>query len=67
MRMIRVLEEQRQAIKNVDWDQAGLKIGVILRLSYETLKPVVIWTLVFLAIGVYHVFALIFKVLLSKR
>ena len=67
MWLIQTLEEQRQAIRSVDWAQAGYKFGVIARLVYETLKPVVIWTLVFLAIGVYTIFSIVFKVLFSKN
>lgn len=67
MKLIQIMEQQKDSLKAVDWDTASFKAGVILRLIYETLKPIVTWTAAFFSVGIIAILTVIIHGIFGKR
>lgn len=67
MKIFELLQEQRQRLAAVDTSAAAFKAGVLLRTLWELAKPILLWTALILAIGVYFTFDLLIRAAIGSK
>lgn len=55
-----------QRWRELSVDDKGFRVGQALRVIWELTKPVLLWTMFVLAVGIWAVFQIVFKSLLPK-
>ena len=48
-------------------EERAFKVGLVLRAVWELAKPVIVWTFVFFAIGVWAIFSFLIKAVLGTK
>lgn len=66
MMKLEVPKTPAQRWREMSVDDKAFKVGQALRIIWELAKPVLLWTMFVLAVGVWAVFQIIFKSLLPK-
>jgi len=56
-----------QAWRELEAEERAFKVGLVLRAVWELAKPVIVWTFVFFAIGVWAIFSFLIKAVLGTK
>ena len=67
MNLLKLLEEQKVKMQQVDTERMALGAGVALRVIWEIAKPVIAWTAIFLVVGAFFTIKVIFELTLPRR
>lgn len=67
MENLRVPKTPAQAWRDLDLESKAIRAGQILRVVWELSKPVLFWTIFILAVGVWSIFSIFWKVLFGGK
>mgnify|MGYP000586408829 FL=1 len=58
---------QEEALKGVELNASAFKVGIILMTIWNIVKPVLLWTVVFFAIGIVAILTVFVKGISGKK